>query len=156
MNSIHNILPIIEKDYPNIKFKAGEIFLWSPKSQTITYTTHQTNAEHGVWALIHELAHAELEHNNYKSDFDLLKLESEAWKHAKQIAKRYQVNIDNDHIQDCLDTYRDWLHRRATCPNCSVVSLQRNDRVYQCFNCSTTWKEPSSPLCRVTRRIIAV
>lgn len=155
MNSIQNILPTVKKDYKNIKFIAGETFLWSPKKQTITYTTHQIDAQHGVWALIHELAHAELSHNSYKSDFDLLKLESKAWEQAKYIAKRYDIKIDNDHIQDCLDTYRDWLHKRACCPNCSVVTVQRKDRIYQCFNCQTTWKVPSSPMCRVTRRVVA-
>lgn len=154
MNSIDNILPALKQDYPDITFKNGELFFWSPRERKITYTTHQTVAEHGVWALLHEVAHAALDHTHYNHDFELLKLESTAWQYAKRLGKRYGVDIDSEHIQDCLDTYRDWLHTRAKCPKCSVVSLQRSDSLYQCFNCKTTWSVPRSPLCRVTRRVV--
>ena len=110
--------------------------------------------EHGVWALLHEIAHAQLEHKKYGTDFSLLKLETQAWSLAKQISIRYNVTIDEDYVQDCLDTYRDWLHKRAKCPTCGVVSLQRKDLIYQCFNCSTNWQVPRSPLCQVSRRIV--
>ena len=154
MNSIANILPTIKKDFPSITFTNGEAFLWSPNESKITYTTHQDVAEHGVWALLHEVGHAALGHKQYKNDFELLKLESAAWQYAKKLGKKYEISIDSEHIQDCLDTYRDWLHKRAKCPTCSVVSLQRTDRLYQCFNCKTTWSVPKSPLCRVTRRVV--
>ncbi|HUD03662.1 MAG TPA: hypothetical protein VMR51_02640 [Patescibacteria group bacterium] len=140
MNSINNLLPILIRDFPDIKFQSGENFSWSPKERKIIYTTHQSVAEHGVWALLHEVAHASLGHINYHNDFDLLKLETRTWRQAKILGKKYDINIDNEHIQDCLDTYRDWLHSRAKCPKCGVVSLQRNDGLYQCFNCKNTWK----------------
>lgn len=154
MNSITNILPALKKDFPAIIFANGESFLWSPREQKVTYTTHQDIAEHGVWALLHEVSHAALDHKHYNNDFELLKLESAAWQHAKRLGKNYGVSIDSEHIQDCLDTYRDWLHKRSKCPNCNVVSLQRTDKLYQCFNCRTSWTVPNSPLCRVTRRIV--
>jgi ribosomal protein L37AE/L43A len=146
MNSVSNLLPTLQKDYPNIKFEAGEIFFWSPRENKITYTTHQDNADHGVWALLHEVAHASLRHANYNNDFELLKLESATWQKARSIGKKYGVNIDNEHIQDCLDTYRDWLHNRARCSKCGVVSLQRSDGIYQCFNCRKTWDTPKTSL----------
>ena len=154
MNSIANLLPQLHKDFPDITFIPGDSFFWSPKERKITYTTHQDIAEHGVWALLHELSHATLGHEHYDTDYELIKLELTAWQHARRIGKKYNVSIDGEHIQDCLDTYRDWLHKRATCPNCNVVSLQRSDNLYQCFNCKTTWSVPRSPLCRVTRRVI--
>ena len=154
MNSIANILPTLKKDFPDITFKNGDSFYWSPRERRITYTTHQDVAEHGVWALLHEVAHASLGHEHYSNDFELLKLETTAWQQAKRLGKQYSIDIDGEHIQDCLDTYRDWLHKRAQCPQCSVVSIQRHDGLYQCFNCKTTWRVPKSPLCRVTRQII--
>ena len=155
MNSISNILPTLKRDFPDITFQSGDSFFWSPRDKRITYTTHQDIAEHGVWALLHEVSHAVLGHAQYQNDFELIKLESSAWQHAKRLGKNYNVSIDGEHIQDCLDTYRDWLHKRATCPTCGVVSIQRSDRLYQCFNCQTTWSVPRSPLCRVTRRVIS-
>lgn len=154
MNSISNILPVLIKDFPGITFENGDSFFWSPREQRVTYTTHQDVAEHGIWALLHEVSHAALGHTDYKNDFELIKLESTAWQHAKRLGKKYGISIDAEHIQDCLDTYRDWLHKRATCPTCGVVSLQRSDSLYQCFNCQTTWSVPRSPLCRVTRRVV--
>lgn len=154
MNSVQNMLPKLQKDYPEIVFVSGESFIWSPLKNQITYTTHQINAEHGVWALLHELAHFELGHNKYSTDFELLKIETAAWTKAKKIAKKYGVKINNDHIQDCLDTYRDWLHNRAKCPNCSVISVQRDDLHYQCFNCNSVWSVPKSPLCKIKKQII--
>lgn len=146
MNSVSNLLPILRKDFPDIIFEAGETFFWSPRENKITYTTHQSVAEHGVWALLHEVAHAKLGHSNYKNDFELLKLESHTWQKARSLGKKYGVSIDSEHIQDCLDTYRDWLHNRARCSNCGVVTMQRPDGKYQCFNCQNTWQLPKTAL----------
>jgi len=154
MNSIENLLPELRKDFPEIEFQVGESFSWSPSENKIFYTTHQTVAEQGIWALLHELAHATLNHKNYSNDFELLKLESKTWQQAKKLGKKYGVAIDNEHIQDCLDTYRDWLHSRSRCPSCSLVSLQRNDGLYQCFNCKTLWSVPKFQHQRITRRVI--
>lgn len=141
-------------DYPDINFKAGDTFIWSPGLQTITYKNSQFKNETGYWSLIHELSHYELGHKSYKSDFQLLQMEAAAWSRAKTIAARYDLEIEEDHIQDCLDTYRDWLHSRAKCPNCGVVTIQRKDLSYNCFNCSTSWRVPKSLLCRVSKKII--
>lgn len=130
------------------------MFVWSAKDRTITYTLDYDNQDHAVWALIHEVAHAELEHNYYKSDIDLLRHEVDAWHRAKDIAQSFHITIDEEHIQDCLDTYRDWLHKRATCPNCNVITMQQDDKTYRCFNCQTSWRVPASPQCRITRRKI--
>ncbi len=130
-------------------FVKGDGFYWSPKTRTITYIDKES--EQNNWALIHEAAHAKLGHTNYSSDFELLKLEVEAWGEAKDLSKEVDLAIDENHIQDCLDTYRDWLHRRSTCPSCSVVSLQITDRSYQCHNCSTAWSVSSSRFCRPYR-----
>ncbi len=106
------------------------------------------------WSILHELAHAKLNHNNYYSDFELVKLELDAWQEAKEIAKNYGIKIDSEHIEDCLDTYRDWLHQRATCPTCQTVSTQRDPNTYQCFNCRTSWHVSNSRFCRPYRKVV--
>ncbi len=120
----------LKKDYPNLKFKEGKQEHWSPKTGIITY-----NPAHPCYGVLHELAHATLKHANYHADFELLKLESEAWELASKIGKTYGVKIDDDHIQNCLDTYRDWLHKRSSCPSCDTHVLQKNSGHYHCFNC---------------------
>lgn len=102
------------KDYPDFKIERGATEHWSPKSNTITFSPSQT-PEHIRFGILHELAHALLGHTNYQSDFELLKMESQAWHLASKIGLKYGVTISEDHIQNCLDTYRDWLHRRSQC-----------------------------------------
>lgn len=155
MPSVLNILDTLKKKYPSITFKEGKLFSWSPKDTSVIYTLTYEDEDHAVWALIHEVAHAVLQHEHYKNDIDLLRHEVDAWHKAKDIAESIGVSINEDHIQDCLDTYRDWLHKRATCPNCSVVSLQQDTGHYSCFNCQTRWKVPASPLCRVSRIVLS-
>jgi predicted RNA-binding Zn-ribbon protein involved in translation (DUF1610 family) len=129
----------IIKDYPQFKFTPGPQEHWSPKTNTITYSQSEPLAELH-YGLLHELAHALLGHNSYNSDFELLKLESEAWDLAVKIGKKYKIKLDPDHIQDCLDTYRDWLHRRSKCPSCGMHVLQDSPNSYKCFNCGTSWQ----------------
>lgn len=138
-------------DYPQFKFKAGSQEHWSPRTKTITYesTGSAGNLECG---LLHELAHALLGHNNYKSDFELLKLEAQAWQTAAEIGRQYGIKIDDDHIQNCLDTYRDWLHRRSKCPACGMHVLQQNSTTYKCFNCGETWQVSAGRFARSYRR----
>jgi hypothetical protein len=75
------------------------------------------------------------------------------WEKAKQLAESLNYTIDPDHIQDCLDTYRDWLYQRSTCPTCTNCSLQTNSRTYACFNCGTNWNVSSSRMCRPYRKL---
>lgn len=150
------MIDLVEKlkhDFPDIKFEKGDNFYWSPKKQTVVYAGGSTQPEISTWTLLHELSHGILGHKNYASDFELMQLEVEAWQHAKKLAKNYDVKISPEHIQDCLDTYRDWLHRRATCPNCSTVSAQEDVKTYKCINCSTIWNVSASRFCRPYRKV---
>jgi len=143
----------VAADYPQFKFKAGAQEHWSPKTSTITYELSE-DLKNGHFGLLHELAHALLDHQNYKSDFELLKLESQAWHKAAEIGKRYGVDIDEDHIQNCLDTYRDWLHRRSKCPSCGVHAAQTDARTYQCLNCGASWSVSAGRFARSYRRAV--
>jgi predicted RNA-binding Zn-ribbon protein involved in translation (DUF1610 family) len=135
----NNFVKKIATDYPQFKFIAGDQEHWSPNTNTITYS-EQESEEELRYGLLHELAHALLDHKTYQSDFELLKLESQAWALAAKIGKKYKIKLDDDHIQDCLDTYRDWLHRRSKCPTCGVHVLQTSTTSYKCFNCGTSWQ----------------
>lgn len=135
---------------PGITFKPGDVFAWSPAHLTVTYC-HIANDQASIWALFHEAGHAALRHKNYYDDIDLLQKEVAAWEKAKELAVGHDVEINENHVQDCLDTYRDWLHQRSTCPNCGNISLQTSSREYKCHNCDTVWQVSDSRMCRPYR-----
>jgi len=149
---MQELLDQLAVDFPSITFMQGETFYWSPGKQSVTYAAGSTQPVISKWSLLHEVAHGALEHNNYYSDFELVQLEVAAWQYAKKIARKYGISIDPEHIQDCLDTYRDWLHMRATCPTCGTVSAQKDPSTYACFNCQTEWHVSNSRFCRPYRR----
>lgn len=140
-------------DYPDFHFRAGGQEHWSPKTQTITYRLDQ-DLQQLYYGVLHELAHAILGHTTYQGDFELLKLEAHAWELAAGIAKKYEVELDPEHVQVCLDTYRDWLHRRSTCPTCGTHVLQKDAATYQCFNCQTVWRVSSGRFVRPYRKMM--
>jgi len=142
------------KLYPRIKLQSGESFYWSPEKELIVYNENLIDKPVGKWALFHEVAHANLGHVNYSSDLGLLKLEVAAWEEAKIIASKFRSEINEDHIQDCLDTYRDWLHRRSSCPTCGIVCMQIATTNYKCHNCKTNWVVSASRFCRPYRLTI--
>ena len=150
------VLKKLQNKLPDIVFEKGENCVWSPMNNKIIYNTVKPGqSEHdAIFALIHEVAHASLGHHNYHTDTQLLQLESEAWSKAIEIAKEMNINIPEDHVQDCLDTYRDWSHKRSACPTCGVVSAQKANQIYHCFNCQTAWKVPLSPLCQLRRVVV--
>lgn len=151
-SNVPNLLLSLQRDFPTVAFVSSDSFYWSPQKQVVHFVDEILETDNGNWSLLHELGHALLEHQNYHSDFELLKLELAAWEKAKKLAKQYGVIIPNDHIQDCLDTYREWLYLRSTCPTCMNSSLQSDAHTYSCFNCNTNWRVSRSRKCRSYRR----
>ncbi|HTE21867.1 MAG TPA: hypothetical protein VK674_02395 [Candidatus Limnocylindria bacterium] len=150
--SLLKLFPKLKKILPDgVSFEAGEAFSWSPKQARIIYKVDHKNEPQDLWALLHEASHALLGHQNYHRDIELLLLEVAAWQKAQDLAKQFDIQISEDHIQDCLDTYRDWLHQRATCPRCSTVSLQVSATEYSCHNCHALWGVSASRFCRPYR-----
>lgn len=147
-----NLIKLLVQDYPQLQFEAGETYSWSPKNGQIIYQLRVLNKEVGSWSLLHEASHALLNHRTYESDFELLLLEVAAWERAKRLAKQYGLQINDDHIQDCLDTYRDWLHKRSTCPQCTTRGLQATPTSYKCLNCFNQWGVTSARFCRSYRK----
>lgn len=148
---MQKLLAKLRTDFAELEFRPSKTFYWSPKEQVIHYRENAVD-DASNWSLLHELSHALLKHKNYTTDFELLQMEVAAWAKAEEIAKHYQQTIDPDHVQDCIDTYRDWLYQRSTCPTCTACSLQSDHRTYNCLNCGTTWHVSASRLCRPYRR----
>lgn len=148
-----SVLHALQGQFPNVHFYAGTMFRWSPQTNRVEYVNTLLSTDRGQWALIHEASHAVLGHTDYLSDFELLTMEVAAWEKAKELGKALGARINEDHIQNCLDTYRDWLHRRSTCPTCGSVSLQQDSKTYHCHNCLATWHVTAERFCRPYRRI---
>lgn len=142
----------LQQRFPALSFTAGSQFSWSPETSEVIYKEAARGRE-ATWSLLHETGHALLGHDTYRADFELLRLEMAAWEQARHLAEELKINIDEDHIQDCLDTYRDWLYKRSICPTCSTKALQQGDFVhYRCHNCHTTWRVTASRFARAYRR----
>lgn len=140
----------IRQDHPKLVFSSGHSHCWSPEQGEISYSGKEE--PYGIESLLHELGHARLAHHSYRSDLELLQKEVDAWAEATQMAQVYQVALDQDHIQDCLDTYRDWVHKRSACPRCNNTGLQDDKGAYICVNCEYSWDVTSSRFCRPYRR----
>jgi hypothetical protein len=138
--------------YPQLHFCQAGRFYWSPEEQLVYYQTKPCDVYR--WKLLHEASHALLGHKSYRSDLELLQLEVAAWDKARELAIDLKVTpIDNEYVQNCLDTYRDWLHKRSTCPTCGTRSLQESAEQYHCFNCQAVWRVSSSRFCRTYREV---
>lgn len=166
--------------YPQLRFAAGKSFSWSPETNEIFYPENliagssqrsadskkanrqrlSANGQEPLWALLHETGHALLGHTTYQADYELIRLEVAAWEKAKELAiqlnsyfQEPSLEIDEEHVQDCLDTYRDWLYKRSICPECGTKCLQQDDYVhYRCHNCHTTWRVTPARFARAYRR----
>lgn len=143
----------LRADFPTLTFRTGTQFYWSPADQEVFYPADASSAN-DVLSLLHETGHALLKHKRYSMDFELLEMEAQAWQRARQLAVDYDIAVDDDRIQDCLDTYRDWLYRRSICPSCTSKALQLdNEPLYRCYNCQTSWAVSPSRFCRPYRKL---
>lgn len=125
---------LIEKlrlDFPEFRFKTGKKFAFRfPK--TITIGPEESGAE---LLVLHELGHAVLGHKEFKTDVERLKMEVEAWEKARELAGVYQIDFNEEMMQDELDSYRDWLHKKSRCPKCELTRFQDADGTYHCPRC---------------------
>ena len=121
----------LASDFPEFRFIMGRKFAFRP-----TKTIVIGPKEDGCYALVlHELGHAICKHKNFALDVERLKMESQAWEKAKEIATQYGLEVNEDLVQDELDTYRDWLHQKSRCPGCGLTRFQTPDGAYHCPRC---------------------
>ncbi len=140
-------------DFPELTFTAGQSHYWCPATGEVFYKLSAPSTRRDKWSLLHEVSHGLLGHAAYKTDLELLHLEVSAWDKARQLASQYRLHINDDYIQDCLDTYRDWLYRRCVCPHCGTQNLQSDSgQSYLCYNCHTEWRVSASRFSRAYRR----
>lgn len=145
----------IATKFNQFTFKTHEVFHWSPKNNTVYYDSKELGSKEGLFQLFHEVGHALSGHKTYSSGIELLKFESEAWQKARELAEEYNLNISPKQIERCLDSYRDWLHVRSTCPSCETIALEVEANQYHCFNCLQKWSVPSDQRTRRYRLKLA-
>ena len=152
---VKQLITKLKTAYPSIAFESAETFYWNPRKQAVCYNPSDDSDE-AEWSLLHELSHALLGHKTYHFDLELLLIEAAAWAKAIELQKEFTVSkpINDDHVQDCLDTYRDWLHSRSTCPTCDQVGIQEQSNRYSCINCLVTWHVSSKRFTRPYRLCI--
>jgi NADH pyrophosphatase NudC (nudix superfamily) len=153
---MEKLLSQLKSLYPQLRLSAGKSFVWSPETNEVFYPQSALatkDDQRPLWSLLHETGHALLGHTTYRADFELIRLEVAAWEKARELAAELKIRIDEDHIQDCLDTYRDWLYKRSICPQCGTKSIQQDDFIhYRCYNCHATWRVSPSRFARAYRK----
>jgi len=146
MQSTPSLIKILREAHPEFLFKVGNTFHWSPQEKTVFY------ADDDPAALLHELAHAILGHNHYLRDMELIEMERDAWAYATEtLAQRYLIAIQDEMVQEALDSYRDWLHARSNCPQCGSTGIQSASFLYKCVACDTAWRVNEARQCALRR-----
>lgn len=156
-SAVDNFVMQVKEDFPSLKFRVGKKFAFRPprtifyesgacegvdeactKFGEVTETNLEFNAyNHYQLQLLHEVGHAVLEHKNFATDLERLKMERAAWEEAKKMCTRYGVDYDEEFVEIELDTYRDWLHQKSCCPTCKLTRYQTRDGKYHCPSCES-------------------
>jgi hypothetical protein len=143
------LLNTLARDYPFITFQAGEQFEWHPHEATVVYDYTDPSFEA---RLLHEVGHCLLSHKQYDRDIDLVAMERDAWQEARTIlGPKYGIVIHSDAIDADMDTYRDWLHSRSTCPHCDSTGIQTGKKCYTCVTCRKKWQVNEARACALRR-----
>ena len=148
MSSTISILTSVKNRYSQFIFEPSDEYCWSFTNKTIYFDN--SRKEQPI-LLLHELSHALLGHQNYSSDIELINMERQAWDKAVKIAPEFNLVIDEDFIENSLDSYRDWLHSRSICPECNATGMQINKAVYQCPACTNKWRVNQAKNCALRR-----
>lgn len=148
MRSMSSLIHKLKNDFPTITFFESDQFSWSPPSLTVSYNPE---LPHASQLLLHELSHGLLEHHDYQRDVELLAMETAAWEKAKQLADDYSVRLSESVVQPHLDTYRDWMHARSTCPECTATGYQTARAHYSCPACGHEWRVNEARICGLKR-----
>lgn len=128
------ILKQLQADYPELRWRVGRKFAYRAP-RTIYYEEEVTEVGEYNLRSLHELGHALLGHCGYRADLERLKIERAAWEKARELCPRYGVEYDEEFVEQQLDSYRDWLHRRSKCPRCGLTRYQTSAGDYRCPGC---------------------
>jgi len=147
-------MDIIDVYKSTFSFKPSASFRWSPDEETVYFNRDELATEAGKMSLLHEIAHGLLGHVSFAFDVDLITLEREAWQKARELGNKHGVEFTEEDMQAALETYRNWLHVRSTCPTCTQTALETAPQHYHCSNCQTSWRVSPSQICQIQRRRI--
>lgn len=148
MEQTTSLIQNLQKSSPKFTFVSAQEFGWNPKTKTIRY---DESSDSLTAYLLHEYGHALLSHDSYDRDIDLIAMERDAWKKAREIAKQYDLTISAELVEDSLDSYRDWMHARSQCPMCKATGIQTEEQRYTCIACRTSWKVNEARRCALRR-----
>lgn len=126
----------LSQDFPQFRIRAGRRFRFRFPG-LVEYELPEDgklNTEFGMQVL-HEIGHGVLEHKNYRTDPERLKMERAAWEGARKLCPRYNIIYDEELVEEKMDSYRDWLHQRSLCKVCGLTRYQTKDGKYHCPNC---------------------
>ncbi len=137
--------------YRQVTFVPGDSFRWAAAERTLYFDPRALQTEEGSYDLLHELGHALLGHASYTYDVTLVQMEAEAWQQASLLAEESGMQLSEPYAQASLETYRDWLAKRSTCPTCASTGIQKNKRTYQCINCRCAWRVNDAKFCALRR-----
>jgi hypothetical protein len=149
MAATNSLLANLRRDFPDLTFTEGSTFRWAPDERSIYVAALKTPRDKAT--LLHELGHAMCGHSDFEHDIDLVKMEREAWTKAQAVAPGYDVVIDEDIVENALDTYRDWLDARSRCPNCGQTGVQEQEATYNCIICHVGWRVNDARQCGLKR-----
>lgn len=150
MVKTNSLVARLKKDFSGIRFEQSDDFYWSPNTSTVYFTPVKSTED--KLTLLHEVAHALLGHNHFKRDIDLIRIERAAWDRVRdELAPNYDIHATEDDIEDMLDTYREWLHARSTCPHCSMTGIQTDGALYHCLGCGHDWRVNDARRCGLRR-----
>ncbi|HEU0266330.1 MAG TPA: hypothetical protein VFQ70_01775 [Candidatus Saccharimonadaceae bacterium] len=144
-----SLLSRLQHDHPSLHFMHGDGFRWSPTENTVFYDDANDFSQ-----LLHETSHALLHHHTFTRDITLLEMERDAWQKARELARKYHLKLTDDTVDSALDTYRDWLEARSTCPVCSMTGVQHTRFEYRCPACLAVWRVNDARVCGLKRYII--
>jgi hypothetical protein len=150
MQKITSLLKNLENnpELAGISFSQGDEFRWDHTSKTVFYLSTDPDV---ASYLLHEAGHAALSHQDYPDDINLVAMERAAWDKATALGKQYTVALSDHIIEDALDSYRNWLHSRSTCPSCGSTGIQTSYQAYECLACHTRWKVNEARSCALRR-----
>lgn len=149
MPSTNSLPERLKNDYKSFHFEAGDTFEWNPVESIIVYDVDDPYSDS---RLLHEVSHAILKHQSYERDIDLIAMERDAWQYARmELAPYYDTLIEGDIIHRDMNTYRDWLHNRSTCPYCGSNGIQTKKIQYQCVTCRKSWQVNEARTCSLRR-----
>ena len=127
------LLEKLRVDFPELRFLPGRKFMFRYPKKVVLGPVEPSSE----LLLLLEVGHAVLEHKDFRTDVERLKMESLAWEKARELAKKYEVEFDEEFAEGELDSYRDWLHKKSRCPKCGLTRFQDADG-YHCPMCENT------------------